>query len=232
MGSWPQATGDDLGFISKRLAAGILFNAESSMYPTKVYGFTGGEIPFSGVSSTCFGIVTAGTVKISRPRLAAIDAAAGMYFCAPGPVEFSGDGECMIIERIGYRGLFSVGGPLEPAGRLRYIDHCSATQLVPPARLGDPTLQFLHFPPNTRQSMHIHPTIRCGYVFSGHGKCISSTGAEFAIESGSAFLLEEGYPHCFHSGDKPIAIVVYHPDTDVGPTDQSHPMLSRTYLDR
>eukprot|EP01062_Namystynia_karyoxenos_P054535 TRINITY_DN44957_c0_g1_i2.p1 TRINITY_DN44957_c0_g1~~TRINITY_DN44957_c0_g1_i2.p1 ORF type:complete len:193 (+),score=23.69 TRINITY_DN44957_c0_g1_i2:71-649(+) len=42
----------------------------------------------------------------------------------------------------GWAALNTFGGPLEPVGRLRYIDGCSATVLSPPPRLGDPCLNY------------------------------------------------------------------------------------------
>ena len=216
----------------KKFSNGLLFDAERTMYPTVMQGRSDEEGEFINVSSTYFGFVSQGDIKIMRKNLPASDLTKGMYFSVPGEFSFSGRGQFFVIERRGFRGLFTIGGPLEDSGRLCYIDNCSVTQLIPPVRLGDASLQQLVFPPNVDQTMHIHPTIRLGFVYSGAGFCKSSDGSKLPLESGSVFYLSERHVHGFQSGDAPMVIIAYHPDSDVGPTDHSHPMLSRTYLQK
>ena len=78
-----------------------------------------------------------------------------MYMSVPGAAIVSG-GKGIAVTRVGYRGLFSLGGPIERYGRLRYIDGGSDTLLISPPRMGDPCLNLLHFPPGTAQTRHTH----------------------------------------------------------------------------
>ncbi len=218
-----------MGFQTKILTSGIIFDATESMYPSIMHGVVKQEQEFPHGYSTYFGFIVGGTMTVQRKGAQDLTLSTGMHFSVPGPFLLSGDGRAVLIERCGYRGLFSIGGPIEEQGRLCYIDNCSTTQLVPPVRLGDPTLQQLYFPKDVNQTMHIHPTIRLGYVYSGAGICKTTSGDEFTLEEGQAFYLKERFLHGFKSLDKPITVIVYHPDSDVGPTDQIHPMISRTY---
>lgn len=216
----------------KKFSGDVLFDAQTTMYPTVMHGRSQGEGEFPTVSSTHFGFVIEGTVKILRKALPALELSPGMYFSIPGPFSYSSQGRFFSIERMGYRSLFAVGGPIEESGRLCYIDNCSVSQLIPPARLGDPTLQQLVFPPNVDQTMHLHPTIRMGFVQAGSGFCKMADGSKQALEAGNVFYLPERQVHGFQSLKDPMVIIAYHPDSDVGPTDHSHPMLSRTYLQK
>lgn len=55
----------------------------------------------------------------------------------------------------------------------------------------------------------------------------------YHLRAGGVFLLEEGELHsfCTPPGGH-MEIVAYHPDTDWGPTDENHPMLNRTHINR
>lgn len=137
-------------------------------------------------------------------------------------------------------------GRIETKGRLSYIDGCSDSMLVQPARLGDPVLNFLHFPKGIVQTQHTHPTIRMGVVARGSGRAWQRTDQSHAgwtvpLEQGTVFMLDEQELHSFRT-DEPdpfntgnlvaetMDIVAYHPDSDWGPQDTNHPMLNRTYI--
>ncbi|MEY3929487.1 MAG: hypothetical protein RLZZ516_1197 [Cyanobacteriota bacterium] len=96
---------------------------------------------------------------------------AGMYGSAPGKCEVRPVGQDlsrgMVISALGWLGMMTIGGPLEKRGRLRYIDGCTDSLLVPPVRLGDPCLNGLWFPMGTQQTMHTHPSVRIGMVVRG-----------------------------------------------------------------
>lgn len=62
-----------------------------------------------------------------------------------------------------------VGGPIEDRGRLRYIDGCTDTLLIPPWRRGEACLNLLHLPPGIEQTMHTHPSDRAGMTVRGAG---------------------------------------------------------------
>lgn len=222
-----------MSFMIKKISNAVLFDAKETMYPSEMTGVTGQSRGYKSVSSTYFGFVSEGPVVIERAGMAPLSLSKGMYFSVPG--EFTLDaksGHAFVVERLGYRGLFTIGGPIEDSGRLCYIDNCSTSQLVPPVRLGDPTIQLLVFPPNVDQTFHIHPTIRLGFVHSGKGYCKLGTSKKVSLSAGDAFYLPERLIHGFVSESEPLVVIAYHPDSDVGPTDQSHPMLSRTYLQK
>ena len=222
-----------MSFAVKRVSSDILFNAQETMYPSMMAGLVHEAREFKTISSNYFGFVAEGTVTLERAGINPMTLVKGMYFSVPGSFRLDAkSGQAVIIERMGYRGLFSIGGPIEESGRLCYIDNCSTSQLVPPVRLGDPTIQLLVFPPNTDQSFHIHPTIRLGFIQSGSGFCKLADNKKIPLKAGDAFYLPERLIHGFISAAEPMVVIAYHPDSDVGPTDQSHPMLSRTYVQK
>jgi hypothetical protein len=51
-----------------------------------------------------------------------------------------------------------------------------------------------------------------------------------ALKPGVAFVIEPNLLHSFESGPDGLNVIAYHPDSEGGPTDESHPMLNRTYL--
>jgi quercetin dioxygenase-like cupin family protein len=154
----------------------------------------------------------------------------GLYFSLPGGATLEGDGCGLIASRIGYRGFFSIGGPVESRGRLKYISGCSDSLLVAPVAKGDPCLNLLHMPPKIDQTAHTHPSVRIGVVLSGRGRCRTPAG-DMDLIAGRGFLLPAFSLHSFHTLDAPLNIVVYHPDSDFGPTHDDHPMVNRTLVD-
>lgn len=135
--------------------------------------------------------------------------------------------------RLGYK-CQNIVGDVEETGRLSYIDGCSDTVLVSPPRLGDPCLNYLHFPMNINQSFHRHPTIRIGVVISGHGineyRDAQGNLTIMQLSPGTMFCLDEQVEHRFITENRPMDVVIYHPDSECGPTDHNHIMRSRTYL--
>jgi hypothetical protein len=206
-----------------------LIDASKTMYPSNLYGHTRGTLALKNETSTYFGFVNDGRFTLKGDHGLEQPLIKGMYFSMTGPAEFTGNGQAVVIERFGYRGLNQIGGPVEDRGRLCYIDNCSTSILVSPPRLGDPVFNLLVFPPGTNQTMHIHPTVRLGIVYEGHGECVTPNADPLPLKPGMAFYLHEEKAHCFRSFDKTMKIIAFHPDSDVGPTDSSHPMLSRTY---
>jgi hypothetical protein len=159
---------------------------------------------------------------------------AGMYAAAPGKCEVRPVGTDLsrgiVISRHGWLGMMSIGGPLEERGRLRYIDGCTDSLLVPPVRLGDPCLNGLWFPMGTEQTMHTHPSVRVGMVVRGRGWCETPEG-EFELRPGMVFVIHPHGEHRFRTGrDAGLTVVAWHPDSDTGPTDVDHPMVNRTMI--
>ncbi len=168
---------------------------------------------------------------VDRPTEVVIDGdrfrlRAATYFVAPDGARVEG-GRGIAVVLPGYRGLRQIGGPLEPTGRLRYIDGCTDTLLVGPPRRGEPCLNHLHVPPGTIQSAHTHPSLRAGLIVAGRGVCVA--GAErHTLEPGLGWLIPAGLRHAFHTAGDALDVLTWHPDSDVGPTDEDHPMLNRT----
>lgn len=118
-------------------------------------------------------------------------------------------------------------------GDLSYIDGCSNSNLINPARSGDPCVNYLYFPPGIDQTFHTHPSYRIGYIFGGKGEAHIKTknGIEvIPLNAGDAFNLERHTLHRFCTKDEPMWLVVFHPDSEDGPMDEHNPMKTRTYL--
>ncbi|MFT4549688.1 MAG: quercetin dioxygenase-like cupin family protein [Verrucomicrobiales bacterium] len=157
------------------------------------------------------------------------EAAAGMYLSLPGEVGIQ-SGRGIATSRHGYNSFFLLGGPVEEFGRLRYIDGCTDSLLIPPVTLGDPCLNLLHIPPHTEQTRHTHPSFRTGIIISGSGECVTPDGCH-ALTPGLAFLIPANAAHSFHTSDEALRVIAFHPDSDFGPTDETHPMVNRTIIE-
>ena len=139
-----------------------------------------------------------------------------------------------IIVRLGYLVPNTIGW-VETQGRLTYIDGCSDSLLVYPARLGDSSLNFLYFPPGINQSFHTHPSVRLGCVIAGSGYSQHGNAGdeqEDLLAIGTSFCLEQQERHRFRTTESSMTVIAFHPDGDWGPTDHNHTMLNRTYLDK
>ena len=188
-----------------------------------------GEWKSNHVSSTHFGFVSSGTVRLNCAS-GTFDLATGMYFCVPGDLQLVARGHCLVIGHESYRGLFAVGGPVESRGRLQYIDGCSDTLLIAPPVLGEPCLNLLYIPPGTAQSEHTHPSLRAGVIVKGRGRCVTPA-KEYNLTPGALFVIEPDAFHSFHTDESSdLSVIAYHPDSDFGPTNDDHPMLNRTWI--
>lgn len=156
--------------------------------------------------------------------------ASGMYAAVPGRAEIE-RGRGIAITRFGHHGFFHLGGPVESTGRLRYIDGCTDSLLIPPVMRGDPCLNLLCMPPGTRQTPHVHPSFRAGVIIRGRGWCLAN-GGRLALAPGRGFVIEADEEHCFHTDDETLLVLAFHPDSDVGPVHEDHPMINRTFAVR
>ena len=157
---------------------------------------------------------------------------ATMFASVPGACRVDGrasKGSGLVISHFGYQGMFQLGGPIEPKGRLRYIDGCTDSLLLSPPVLGDPCLNHLHIPAGTTQTTHLHPSLRVGMVVRGEGICITPD-RELSLRAGLAFMIPADLLHSFCTRTSSLDVVVYHPDSDTGPTHEDHPMLNRTWI--
>ncbi|KAA1006599.1 hypothetical protein FVF58_26525 [Paraburkholderia panacisoli] len=197
-------------------------------YPTRVAVSLGGVQYLDG-DSTHFIIVQSGEAEVSHDGNV-YWLRAGQFGCFPGALTLKGVTEVLLVASVGYQGATLVGGPVEEFGRLRYIGGCTSSLLIAPPVRGEPCLNFLHLPRNTSQTLHTHPTIRVGLILSGSGQCETHQGlVEFCAST--AFVIPPGVAHSFQSGEENMRIVIYHPDSDSGPTHTDHTMLNRTYVD-
>jgi quercetin dioxygenase-like cupin family protein len=213
-------------FTSYALAHGLLEDQSDDAFPTVLAAWVENSL-HRETTGTHFGFVWAGPASL-RCASGSFTLRSGMYFAVPGELQIA-QGKGILVTRLGHRGFFHLGGPIEEIGRLRYIDGCTDSLLIPPVLKGDPCLNLLHLPPGTRQTPHTHPSLRIGLVVRGAGTCV--TPAErIALKPGRAFLLRASAVHCFHTEDEPLVVVAYHPDSDFGPTHEDHPMINRTQV--
>jgi hypothetical protein len=226
-------------FVSVPVRDGELLDLSDDVHPTRAYGW-GHEgstlaLPVE-VTHFCFVLRGPAQFTLRWPEGPySITLLTGMYLSAPGPLTIEG-GTGMVVSRLGYRGVFLVGGPIEPEGRLRYIDGCSDSLLVPPVIRGDPCLNHLHFPTRTAQTRHTHPSIRVGVVTSGYGRCVvpdernPDEDVTIPLRPGHLFLIPVGGEHSFFTDDSEMDVIAYHPDSDTGPDHDDHPMVNRTIV--
>ena len=227
------------GFTTIEINNGLQVDLSMDEFPTEVYAWTShgqlGAMPTAlgrhvfdlQGDATHYGMVIDGCATLAFGETE-MRLRPGMFFVAPGAATVSG-GRGLVVSRLGYSGLFQVGGPIEDTGRLVYIDGCSDTLLVCPPRLGEPCLNHLHLPPGTNQSEHTHPSERIGIILRGSGECRTPDGT-FALRPGMAWRIPTGCLHSFFTFDESMDVLAWHPDSDFGPTDDNHPMKNRTYL--
>lgn len=204
---------------------GLLLDLAADAFPSQVFGVVDGAIELRP-GATHHGVVEAGTATLVCSAGTFV-LGEGMYFSVLAPASLSVTGRAIVFSRLGGRGVFMVGGPVEERGRLRYIDGCTDSLLVPPVVVGDPCLNLLHIPAGTRQSAHTHPSLRVGVILSGSGRCVTPEGST-ALSPGLAFHIPAGARHSFFTDDDALRVIAWHPDSDTGPRDDDHPMLNRT----
>jgi quercetin dioxygenase-like cupin family protein len=209
------------------LERGLLCDMRHDRFPATLRAWCDDRVTLEE-GATHFGYVYEGKCLV-RCASGEFSLAAGMVFSVPGGGAVSGGGRGMIVSRLGYRGFFQLGGPVENEGRLKYIDGCTDSLLIAPVMLGDPCLNLLYFPPGIDQTQHTHPSMRVGVVASGSGVCVTPEG-KIPLSPGQAFVIHAEGLHSFATRDEPMRVIAYHPDSDFGPTHENHPMLNRTIV--
>lgn len=215
-------------FIPYPLSHGMISNMESDTYPTQLLGCSHALLQLQE-NATHFGYVYDGMLTMNHSS-GEFKLKKGMYFSAPGKIDIYGDGEGIVISRLGYKGFFNIGGPVEDQGRLNYIDGCTDSLLIPPIQMGDSCLNMLYFPTGIDQTIHTHPSMRVGIVIRGQGECITPAGT-ISLHPGCVFVIPTDGEHGFRTKDSEMAVIAYHPDSDFGPTHEFHPMINRTIVD-
>lgn len=204
-----------------------------------------------------FVYVYSGKVDILSASRKAMPLTEGMYASfstANESFSLSTGGKCLVVGvhhseglyyEVGAEAMFSVGGPIERKGRLRYIDGCTDSLLIPPVIKGGPCLNHLHFPAGIVQTPHTHPSHRIGMVVRGEGVCVTPFG-NLDLKPGTLFIIKEddgamsegedgdkhrAGTHSFNTYGSPMDVIAFHPDSDFGPEHENHPMINRTMVD-
>lgn len=176
------------------------------------------------------------------------------YFSIHGEFSLSGAFKAVVIEvhvdkgefkKNNYTAMTHIGGVVEEKGRLKYIDGCTDSLLIPPVKKGDPCLNHLHFPKQTTQTPHTHPSHRIGLVIRGEGKCVTPFG-DLPLVEGCIFVIKEYNgsekaigldgnqyetgTHKFDTKESGMDVIAFHPDSDFGAEDEFHPMINRTIV--
>lgn len=114
-------------------------------------------------------------------------------------------------------------------GALSYIDGCSNTELISPVKLGFPSINYLHVPAGINQTSHFHRSERIGFV--AHGTGYAKTDNEiYELKKNKMFILPANEQHHFFTKNASLSILVFHPDSDIGPTDETNNMKIRTHI--
>ena len=115
-------------------------------------------------------------------------------------------------------------------GNLSYIDGGTNTTAVNPGRLGDPVVNYVHFPSQMYQTLHTHPSHRIGLVLKGKGKIELDNEEFYELNEGEAFFMRRNELHNFITTDEDVILFVFAPDSGTGPTDDINPLKVRTYI--
>ena len=116
-------------------------------------------------------------------------------------------------------------------GNLSYIDGGTNTTAVNPGRLGDPVINYVHFPAGMYQTLHTHPSHRVGMVLRGHGQIELDNQQLFEVREGEVFFMQRNALHNFMCPfDQDVVLFVFAPDSGTGPTDEVNPLKIRTYI--
>lgn len=141
-------------------------------------------------------------------------------------------GTAVVVEYMGLRLLESryyVQDKLG-MGNLSYIDGGTNTTAVNPGRLGDPVINYVHFPAGMSQTLHTHPSHRVGMVLKGRGK-IELDHGDFELQQGDVFFMQRNVLHNFMCPyNEDVILFVFAPDSGTGPTDEVNPLKIRTYV--
>lgn len=250
---------ENAAFISfDNTCNGLIFDdSKHNLSPIKYYNVINGELPETSARCSYYGYVYKGVVTLNRAGYAPQTLTEGMFFSCSGQLDSCNESSSafVLIEvyhnegtypQTDFRAYNVFGGPIESTGRLKYIDGCTDSLLIPPVKLGDPCLNHLHFPSGIVQTQHTHPSHRIGIIAKGNGECVTPFG-KLDLTEGMIFVIKEYddtgefvegldgnmYPagqHSFNTYGSSMDVIAFHPDSDFGPTDVEHPMINRTIV--
>lgn len=238
---------------------GLLFDESNHQkYPIAYYNVINGEGVEIKDNCSYYGYVYDGISSIDTYGKPSYFLTSGMYFTSVGNFTLPANwhSKMILIEvyhekgiypKTNFKSYFTIGGEVEDEGRLKYIDGCTDSLLIPPVKMGDPCFNHLHFPKDIDQTMHTHPSHRIGMVTKGSGICKTPFG-NLDLKKDMIFIIKEwdgsvyskgldnkDYPnglHAFKTTKKEgMDVVAFHPDSDFGATDVDHPMINRTIVD-
>jgi len=243
-------------FISfGKAEAGLIFNEEKhNKFPLKYFNI----IDSNGLSTkndkTYFVFIYEGIAKLKIKGSISALLPKDTYFTNHGKFTLRGKFKAIAIEvfvkngefvKNKFRAYTTIGGVVEEIGRLKYIDGCTDSLLIPPVKKGDPCLNHLHFPKNIIQTAHTHPSHRIGIVIRGRGECDTPFG-KLPLEEGTIFVIKEynglekaigldgkeyeAGTHKFNTYENSMDVIAFHPDSDFGASDEFHPMINRTIV--
>lgn len=222
---------------------GLIVDLADDQYPSLIWGlgWQGQQKLSLPDGMTHFGFLYQGGAILERDGgpVKQFELGEGMFFACPERCQIRpGRGaKGLVVSRIGYTGLFQVGGPIESVGRYNYMNGASATLLAWPVKLGDPCTNHLHFPANCDQARHDHQSFRLNLVVAGQGWCVVPAGDDsdspdqaLFIQPGSLFLVPRGGQHANRTEGCPLDLFTYHPNTVIGFDNDCHPMLDGTFV--
>ena len=235
--------------------SGLVFNEESHpKFPLRYYNLIDGDGITPDENCSYFVIVYDGNASLIIENGINGVLPKGSYFSIHGEFLLVGQFKAICIEVICGAGKFNeskftaatvIGGPIEAEGRLKYIDGCTDSLLIPPVKKGDPCLNHLHFPKSIIQTAHTHPSHRIGIVAGGSGECVTPFG-NLPLVEGCIFVIKEydgqekslgldgelhdAGTHKFDTFGSHMDVIAFHPDSDFGPEDECHPMINRTIV--
>ena len=183
----------------------------------------------SGAVYGFFGF-SAGVIWNESTKWLSVDS--GAYFSLPGKSRIICQNDSIrnfLICVKNEKPFFHLGVLEKGEGRLKYIDGCTDSLLISPVRRGMPCLNHLHFPANTHQTFHTHPSYRAGMVAYGHGVAETDRG-EISLIPGMSWFIPANERHRFKTDGSELGVIAYHPDSDFGPVDENHPMINRTVI--
>lgn len=233
---------------------GLLFSDKNhESYPINYYNIIN-EFNIFSEGSSYYVYIYQGVASLNILNSQIKTVGNGEYFSTSTPFNLIGSFKAIVIEVLHQKGIYpnnnfkamtSIGGPIEKTGRLKYIDGCTDSLLIPPVKLGDPCFNHLHFPNDIDQTPHTHPSHRIGIVARGYGECITPFG-NLPLTQGTIFIIKEydgktkskgldgkfyeNGTHSFKTFDESMDVIAFHPDSDFGAEDENHPMINRTIV--
>lgn len=180
--------------------------------------------------ATHFGYVISGSAKLRLKDGRHYDLIQGMYFSVPNECMIEG-GEGIVFSKSDFHGVFLLGGPLCEDSTLEYLPGCVDSILIPPIFRGDPCLNFLNTTKGTLQPVHTHPSYRIGFVISGYGWEVSDAPKIITeLKVRDIFFVAPWQEHAFETRDADLKFIVFHPNSDYGPTKDDHPLINQTFV--